>query len=359
MRTRIAAVALVLLAGACASDGPGFSASEPTTTLAPPAPSSSVATDSGSADTTTEAPISEAPTSSAPTVDACVSLADPGVGLQSGAIESGGNEYSYQWTVPSTAEPGQALPVVLDFHGIGSNGPQQGTLTGFGTLAETEGFVAVQPTGRSTSTDSRASWELPQFDTDERDDVAFVQDLLERLALDVCVDRTRIYSAGMSNGGFFTSVLVCELSDTIAAAASIAGVTHPDGCAPTRPVPYLAFHGTDDLVVPFAGGGRSALDGGVTAPFFEQVMPDEFAEFASDFGCAAPIDEEVAAGVSRRIYDECAGGAQLAFYTVDGGGHTWPGSEVSGAIPSLGLTTMEVDATELAWAFFRQYSRAG
>ena len=88
-------------------------------------------------------------------------------------------------------------------------------------------------------------------------------------------------------------------------------------------------------------------------------MPDEFGEFAADFGCATPVDEEVATGVSRRSYTECADGVALAFYTIDGGGHTWPGSVISSAIPSLGVTTMEVNATELAWAFFRQHSLAG
>ena len=289
--------------------------------------------------------------------DACVTGIDPGIGLRTAALESGGLEYRYQWTVPSgaTADP---LPVVLDFHGIGSNGAQQAAVSGLTTLAETQQFVAVQPTGRSTSLDARASWELPQFDTDERDDVAFVLDLIDQVGADVCIDRQRIYATGMSNGGFFTAVLVCELSEVIAAAASVAGVTHAEGCEPTRPVPYLAFHGTDDTVVPFAGGGESTLSGGVASPFFEQVMPEEFAEFAADFDCPSPVDSDVTAEVTLRRWTDCADGVELGFYTITGGGHTWPGSVTTNAIEVLGPTNMDVDATALAWEFFTRHSLA-
>ncbi len=360
-------VAVALVVSACAStdDGQAVPSSvEPdATTIAPTTavPSSlepaSPPSSGEAADESTSVTSTSAPAPSAIRADACVTGIDPGIGLQTAALQSGGLEYRYQWTVPSTAGE-TPLPVVLDFHGIGSNGAQQAAVSGLTTLAETQRFVAVQPTGRSTSLDSRASWELPQFDTDERDDIAFVLDLIEHVAADVCIDRERIYATGMSNGGFFTAVLVCELSEVIAAAASVAGVTHPDGCAPSRPVPFLAFHGTDDTVVPFDGGGESTLSGGVTSPFFEQVMPDEFAEFAADFGCPAPVDTAVTAEVTLRRWTDCAGGVELGFYTITNGGHTWPGSAATNALTVLGVTNMDLDATALAWEFFSRHSLA-
>ena len=361
VRSMLVVAAMTVVAAACASD-----AGEQAQPTATPSPTSSTSETTESPDSTVESTDETAASTStavattsteasAPPADACVTGVDPGIGLKSGALESGGLEYRYQWTVPSTAAD-TPLPVVLDFHGIGSNGAQQAAVSGFHTLAETEGFVAVQPTGRSTELDPRASWELPQFDTAERDDVRFVLDLLDRVAADVCIDRNRVYATGLSNGGFFTSVLVCELSELVAAAASVAGVTHPDGCAPERPVPYLAFHGTDDTVVPYDGGGESTLSGGVTSPFFEQVMPDEFAEFAADFGCAEPVDTEVTAEIELRRWTACDGGVELGFYTISGGGHTWPGSAATNLITALGVTTMDLDATAVAWEFFEQYS---
>ena len=174
----------------------------------------------------------------------------------------------------------------------------------------------------------------------------------------MCIDRSRVYSTGMSNGGFFTSVLVCELSDVIAAAVAVAGVTHPESCTPSRPVPFLAFHGTDDGVVPYDGGGKSVLTGDVTVPFFEQVMPEEFAEFANDFECAGSSESEVTADVMLRSWAGCAGGVELGFYTIAGGGHTWPGSKASNALAVLGVTNMDIDATRVAWDFFSRHSLA-
>lgn len=283
----------------------------------------------------------------------CSTVGQPPVGLQTGTIMSGGIEYKYQWTVPSTYD-GTPVPVVLDFHAIGSNGAQQAVFGGWAALAEAEGFLAVQPTGIAVAPDDRASWELPQFDTDERDDVAMVRDLLDHVAANVCIDPARIYSTGMSNGSLFTSVVVCELADFIAAAVSVAGVTHDDSCAPAEPVPYLAFHGTEDTTIPFRGGGETTLDGSDGGEFFEQVMPDEFAEFAQDFGCTESADTQVTESVVLTSYTGCAENVQMGFYTIDGGGHTWPGSVISSALPSLGVTTMEVDATAIAWEFFQQ-----
>ena len=224
--------------------------------------------------TTTEAPTVEqtdfGPVSLAPD---CANLPDVSVGLSTEVLTSGGNEYNYQFTVPSSYD-GSPLPVVLDFHGIGSNGAQQAVFSGWSAAAESEGFLSVQPTGLMADGDDRASWELPQFETSDRNDIQFVVDLIDVISSQICIDPARIYSTGMSNGGLFTSTVVCELSERIAAAVSVAGVTHHESCSPTRAVPYLAFHGTDDTVVPFNGGGESTLDGAAgSSEFFEQVIP--------------------------------------------------------------------------------------
>lgn len=289
----------------------------------------------------------------------CANLPDVSVGLSTDLVNSGGNAYTYQFTVPSSYD-GSPLPVVLDFHGIGSNGAQQAVFSGWAAAAELQGFISVQPTGLSAGGDDRASWELPQFETDERDDIAMVVDLLADVSSQVCVDPARVYAAGMSNGGFFTSTLVCELSERIAAAISVAGVTHHESCSPDRAVPYLAFHGTADTVVPFNGGGESTLDGAdLGGDFFEQVIPDEFAEFADSSGCTASTDSQVTPEITLTSYSGCTDGVPLGFYAIEGGGHTWPGSAISAAIESLGFTNTDISATEIAWDFFSQHSLDG
>ena len=90
------------------------------------------------------------------------------------------------------------------------------------------------------------SWQLFPTPGGQRDDLAFAGALIDELVANWCADPARVYSTGMSNGGFFTARLVCEMADRIAAAVSVAGTYHPDSCHPARDVPYIAIHGTDD-----------------------------------------------------------------------------------------------------------------
>jgi len=48
------------------------------------------------------------------------------------------------------------------------------------------------------------------------------------------------------------------------------------------------------------------------------------------------------------------GSARPAFYTIEGGGHAWPGGE---ARLTGGTTPRDFDAAELIWAFFQKHAR--
>ena len=354
-RTRITTYAatlavLAVTAAACGSDE-----------------SSSPSTDAAVQDTAASAtePVTTEPapvTTEAEPVTAAVDCSDPEqvpVGLQTGSITSSGVEYDYQWTVPSSYD-GTPLPVVLDFHGLGSNGEEQAEFVGWPELAETEGFIAVQPSGPPLSISIPRGWEVPQFDTDadnDRNDVGMVVDLLDHLAANVCVDTARIYSTGFSMGAMFTSTLVCELGDVIAAAVTVAGLNHHDQCEPARPVPFLAFHGTDDNVTPI-DGKKTGRAGSPERLFFEfeQIMRDELGQFADDFGCTDNEDFSVSESVTLTSYLGCDDDVEVGFYTIEGGGHTWPGSARSAETPGIGVTTMEIDASAIAWDFFERHS---
>lgn len=279
-------------------------------------------------------------------------------GVSELSIEGGGATHDVRIFVPDELAATPA-PVVLDWHGLGSAGPEQAAYSGYETLAATEGFIAVHPTGVPAGGGNQNAWELTQFDTDERDDLAFADVLIDTVVAEWCGDGARIYSTGMSNGGFFTSELVCNRADRIAAAVSVAGVTHPDSCSPGRAVPYAAFHGTDDAVVPFDGDGESVLaQPGGDNSFFQQVMPDEFAEFAADFGCdAEPTRTEETPEVVRYDYTGCDAGVPLTFYELPGSGHTWPDSPIADSLGgSLGVHTTDISATEDGWAFLSRHS---
>ncbi len=359
-------LALVFVAASCSSDGDDTSAAESTDTTAAAdtteAPETAEADDSAeateAAETTDESETDEeADTTEAPAVgEGC--QVDTGIGRISS--EAGGPIQGAQVYVPTTFD-GTLLPVVINWHGLGSDGPQQALFTDYEALAEREGFIAVHPTGTPGPGDNRNSWELIQLDIPNRDDIAFANDLIDQLIADFCVDESRVYSTGMSNGGFFTSRLLCDMADRIAAGVSVAGLSHPDECDPSRAVPFMAFHGTADLVVPFAGGESSLLEGEATedfTEFFAQVMPDEFSEFAADFGCELePEVSEIGVETIRYDYLGCDDDVPLIFYEVTEGGHTWPSSPLGPLLlDTLGYTTTDVDATADGWAFMSQFS---
>jgi polyhydroxybutyrate depolymerase len=361
------AVALGIVLSACAgtdSEPPAADAGSTTvpastvvaTTAAPQPTTASTARPTSTTPDTTASVVVE--TTSATAVSATCS--DLPIGVTDYTLDAGGAVRDVRVFVPSAFD-GSPLATVIDWHGLGSDGPQQAAVSGYEDVAEAEGFIVVHPTGVPAPGDSRNSWQL--FATqDGRDDVAFASALIDDLIANWCADATRIYSTGMSNGGFFTARLVCELSDRIAAASSVAGLYHPDACAPERPVPYIAFHGTDDRIVPFDGSGESLLlTGGplddLLRVFFEQVMPDEFGEFAADNACdAQPTVAQIGDDVTEFEYTGCEDGVPMAFFEIDGGGHTWPSWAIADAVDgALGYTTFDVDATADSWAFFEQH----
>ncbi len=303
----------------------------------------------------------------APTTATTVSAECGRPGIAEYTLEESGTSYAVRVFVPQTIDADAPAPVVLNWHGLGSEGSVQAAFTAYETLAEAEGFIVVSPTGVPAPGDDRNSWELIQLDTPGRDDVAFASSLIDDIVERFCGDANRVYSTGMSNGGLFTSRLVCDLADKIAAASSVAGLTHPDECEPSRAVPFIAFHGNEDGVVPYDGttGSSSLLPAGAPpelVEFFSQVMPDEFAEFAADAGCnAEPVVTEISAEVKSYDYQGCADDTPMTFYEVVGGGHTWPGSSFAAILEASGLghTTLDIDATATSWEFFQQHTLNG
>ena len=119
-----------------------------------------------------------------------------------------------------------------------------------------------------------------------------------------------------------------------------------------EPVPIMAFHGTDDACVPYDGGTTTCGAGSFPIAPVEQNL----AAWATFNGCdVEPATAPVSENVSAISYDACPSGTAAVLYRIDGGGHTWPGSI---DVRRLGVTTHEIDATALIWAFFEAHRGA-
>jgi polyhydroxybutyrate depolymerase len=249
--------------------------------------------------------------------------------------------------------------VVLNWHGLGSDGHEQATVTRYEALAEIEGFIVVHPTGVPDPGLTENSWEVFDDQDPGRDDLAFAGALIDHVLRNYCTDPDRVYSTGMSNGGFFTARLICERADVIAAGVSVAGTYHPDDCFPSRDVPYRAYHGTADQYVPIDGVGSLLLQWNqdpLFVAFITQVPPEEFGEFAGDAGCRTSTTQKTHRYVRTTSYTDCRTSAPLEFLTLDGAEHSWPG--VQNWQPGDPVINTSVDATEDGWDFMKQFSLA-
>ena len=217
--------------------------------------------------------------------------------------------------------------------------------SGLPAKADEESFVLVTPQG----TGDRPHWNFTDFELGGPDDVSFIRDLLDTLESRLCIDPSRVYATGISNGAAMSVRLACDLADRVAAVGAVAGLYYPRDCPSTRPVPVIAFHGTDDPVVPFEGGQIAA---GLRLSI--RPIEESAADWAKHDGCGrGPEQERVAESVRLVRYTGCEWEAAVDLYIIEGGGHTWPGAAID--VPPLGATTHEIVATDLIWAFFEAH----
>jgi polyhydroxybutyrate depolymerase len=284
------------------------------------------------------------PAGAAAAAPGCSTAVTPGVSTQTLTVDA--TVRTYRLAVPADPHHRQ-LPLILNFHGYGSDAVQQAVYSGLEQAGPARGFVVVTPQGTGTP----AFWNMfPQLA--QPNDVGFARALMRHLETTGCVDPSRIYATGISNGAGLTAYLGCALTRQLGAIAPVAGVNLFGGCPhPGPPLSVLAFHGTDDPTV-FYGGGRPT---GVLSGEVLDAVPTSVAKWARHDQCAArPTTRRARPQVIVTTYLRCASGTTVRLYTIVGGGHTWPGAfNVAG----LGPVTHEISATALILAFFAQHVR--
>jgi polyhydroxybutyrate depolymerase len=240
------------------------------------------------------------------------------------------------------------LPLVLAFHGAYDDARGTSVYYGLSKLAEREHFAVVYP---QASHDK--FWELKP---DQHDDLDAVRVLLNRMERTSCVDSSRVYATGVSNGGGFTARLGCEMADRLAAIAPVAGGYDPlKRCHPKRPVPMLEIHGTSDDVVPYEGTveDRRGSDTGFlsVSSFLKQWT-------ALDGCLGRPKVSTPRRGVTHQIWNHCAGGSVVEHLKLADTEHGWPGSYWSDAgkkRPSPARDPTGVNSAEEVWDFLSRF----
>jgi polyhydroxybutyrate depolymerase len=251
------------------------------------------------------------------------------------------------------ASAGQRLPLLIGLHGAGARiFPRY---SGFSVLADSEGFIVVYPDPIDHE-GGRTLWNISNRRAGGApNDVQFISDLLAHVEGQVCVDTSRVYAAGVSNGGGMAALAACALSTRFAAIASIAGGYYQElpPCHPANPVSVVEVHGTADPIVPYDGSPPGAADAAGAIPPGGAVRP-WVASWRRHDGCrGAPAVSRIAPRVERYEWGHCAGGAAVEHIEIFGGGHALPG-----ALPPDRGQASTVSATWLVWSFLREHRQA-
>ena len=243
--------------------------------------------------------------------------------------------------VPDLVPPGGPT-IVLGLHGSRSGAAGQGRLSRMDRLTG-RGAIVVFPEGSLHRGFGRA-WDLD-------DDAAYLVALIETLLLQYGPTDPRVVVAGMSGGARMACHLASLRPDLVRAVGAVGGLRAPSRLPLSRPVPVVAFHGTADRINPYRGHARGE---------WIESVPEAADAWARANGTQArALTDVVANGVRRTRYGDAGGPGEVALYTIDGGGHTWPGGYlgfIGGLL--LGRTSREIDATELIWAFAMEHGEA-
>ncbi|MDB9948216.1 T9SS type A sorting domain-containing protein [Flavobacteriaceae bacterium] len=268
------------------------------------------------------------------------------------SITHDGIQRNYILYIPEIYDGNTAVPLILNFHGFGSNAAQQMFYGDFRDIADTEGFLLVHPEGTTFIGNQFWNVGFPGISS-TIDDVGFTEALIDELATLYALDLDRVYATGMSNGGFMSFLLACQLSEKIAAVASVTGSMTQDtfdDCNAQRPTPVLQIHGTEDDVVLYNGNTLSIPIADVIS-YWVDYNNCETTPTTTTFPDIDPSDGST---IEHSVYEDGDNGITTEHMKVIGGGHTWPGSVIN-----TGGTNQDIDASMEIWLFFSRFDING
>ena len=255
------------------------------------------------------------------------------------------------------------MPVLLHLHGGG--GTAKGTIGltfgRFNELADEEGFMVIYPQAIEKNWNDGRKIDGVKSTVENIDDVGFIAEIINEVKNKYSIDDSRIFTTGMSNGGFMSTRLLCDRADLFRGGAILTATlseTYFPECKPSKPTAVLVMNGTDDPLVPFNGGPIKVLKkdrGSIISTsdmisFWEKEngctskKPSKYLEDLKEDGTRVKVDE----------YANCNDRGALILYTIEGGGHTWPGGKQYLGEKIIGKTSRDINACDVIWDFFKR-----
>ena len=248
------------------------------------------------------------------------------------SVESAGYTRTYQVHTPNNYDPSVRYPVIVSFDGIEGSGTRMEGYSGLDELPA----VVIYPDSLPGKLGFTA-WEGAPYSVDGNRDVQFVSDILKTIPSKYCVDSTRIYAVGMSNGGAFATAVGCKLGDQIKAVASVSGAYY-SACNPEERTPsLLVVHSMDDRQAPFKGSTVRRLP----------QVPQYVEKQASDRHCEMPAQDTITDSATYYEWTGCDDNSSVQFVTLKRQAHGWL------ALPQVSMQRTESSAGYI-WNFFEQ-----
>jgi len=253
--------------------------------------------------------------------------------------------------VPDSYNENTSVPLVFSFHGLGGNAQVQMEDHDFRPVADTAGFIVAYPLGEPVVGPARG-WNFGNESLP--DDVLFTSEMIDTIAADFNINLERVYACGMSFGGFFSVFLAGQLSDKIAAIASVAGTVLnnvPDSLiSPNRPISFLEIHGTNDTNVPYNGNQAAKSVQYVLDLFVDHNNCDTIPSITP----LPDINPNDGSTVEHYIYASGDDGTTVEHLKIDGGRHTWPDENTN----AQGVNR-DINGCVEIWKFFSRFDING
>jgi len=235
-------------------------------------------------------------------------------------------------------------PVLFVLHGYTSRGLWIMNYSGFQSIADDAGLIVIYPQGTLLPATGQTHWNVGGWTTSSTtDDVGFINSVINFLNNEYSIDSKKIYSTGMSNGGYMSYKLACDLSPRIAAVVSVTGsMTNEttDGCNPTHPTSVAQIHGLQDTVVNYDGNG------------FSKPIEDVMDYWVDINNCTLEPDTSEISGNNgggiHDVYSGCDNQTNVELYLMTNMGHNWPNQN-----------NHDLQASTTVWNFLSKYDIDG
>ena len=266
-------------------------------------------------------------------------------------FEHKGLERSFYIHAPTNIEQLDKIPLLFVLHGFGGSAERIMGYSNFQSIADESNFIAIFPQGSPFETilsSASSHWNSGGWTVgSDVDDVDFINSIIDWVSGEYNIDQERIYSTGMSNGGFMSYHLACNLSSRIAAIASVTGSMTKqtfEDCDPTHPTPILQIHGAADTTVPYRGNSALGMESiPVSLNYwatFNACNPEPIVAVADFF--------EESYSIEYWSYENCLNNTQVDLILHSTMGHFWPS-----------MDSHSISASADIWSFLSKYNIYG